>query len=307
MLLDVLNWAGIGFLALCGLCFVGLVVPFRPFGNRRRAAWSLIVAAGALGATTLSQAAVAPPAPQQAATVPAAEEAAPEGRVAEIAATAAELVAPAVRATGDAVRAVTNLVPSRPETMDAVLQAVRLTPPSAPAPDPAPTLRFPETAFRWNGDTDPFRAEIVELVNRIARQHAGCREPDPNSLRRAGGGAGGDPQFLITCGRGHDAFRIRFRPGDAAAGRVFAAVAPLEPDEALAACVGAARARAVEPESIRFTEAPDLTYVNRNSGEARVQARFRGRMTGAGEQGYAIDCLFEGRRLIEARVEAQAG
>jgi hypothetical protein len=313
MLLDVLNWAGIGFLALCAICAVGLVAPFRPFGNRRRAAWSLIVVAGALLATNISLAAVAPPAPQRGAdaglahAAEPAEDPAPEGPMAGIAATAAELTAPAVRATGDALRAVTRLVPSPPEARDAVLQAVRLTPPATPAPDPAPTLRFPEGAFSWTGDTDPYRAQIVDLVNRIARQHGACRDPDPKSLRRTAGGAAGDPQFQITCGRGHDAFRIRFRPGDAAGGRVFSRVPPMEADEALAACEAAARARAAEPESVRFTEAPDLTYVNRHSGEARIQARFRGRMTGAGEQGYAIDCLFEGRRLIEARVEAQAG
>ncbi len=334
VLTDVLGWVVVLIFVLGGFCLLGLVVPLRPFGSRRRAAQWLLVASGALLATSVSMAAVAPPAAER----KAAEAAAEDAEEAEVAAAeevveddAAEVADAGDAADESAAAPVTGLVTllealtlphdlpeeaaeaslpaaeAEPGAMAAVpmiddlLGAVRDA--LGPSRGSGPDLRFPDSAFNWTSATRDHRVAIVEIVNRIALQHEGCRDPDPRSVARSAHGSAEAPVFIVTCGRGHDSFRIRFRPEDAAGGRVFAAVRAMEPAEALAACAAVARARGVPP--VRFSDEPALTYVNEKSGLARIQSSF----AAGGEPGQAfdIDCLFEGDEIVEATIKPRAG
>jgi hypothetical protein len=333
MLSDVLGWVIVLMLLLGGICLLGMAVPFRPFGSRRRAAQWLLLVSGALLATNVGVAAVAPQAADQgqtservtsdSATAPAvpsddgAHATVEDDAIADGTGSAepssglvtmlAALTPRAGRQTDTEPRAASlPSVDSEPAVLspalDALAAAVRDALGPATISGSGPELRFPETAFTWTDATRPHRAEIVEIVNRIARQHQRCPDPDPKSVTRSAQGTAGDPVFLVSCGRGHEAFRLRFRPGDAARGRVFAAVRALDAPAAISACVAVARARGAPP--VQVSETPALTYVNERSGLSRIQTSFA---TGAGaERSFDIDCLFEGPDLIEATIIERA-
>ncbi len=54
--------------------------------------------------------------------------------------------------------------------------------------------------FRWDRNTRPYKAYLVDAVNRVTRENAGCRQVDPASLTKSYIFSGPNkPIFSIIC------------------------------------------------------------------------------------------------------------
>ena len=97
-------------------------------------------------------------------------------------------------------------------------------------------------------------------------------------------------------------FNVWFRPTDAEAGERFVAKEPLGKSAAVDACETAAKQAATHPSTVEFSRIWDLAYVPHVSGRARVVSTFTARNALNLELKYRIDCLFDGRSLIETNI-----
>lgn len=157
--------------------------------------------------------------------------------------------------------------------------------------------------FYWDEDTNRYRTEIVRIVNRIATDNRKCPVPDPQSVMLSKSRSkSGAPVFFVTCGSGPNVFNIWFSPNDAAKDRDFRATEPLSRSAAANACEEEARARAPHPSTVEFSRFIDLAYTEYESGRARVTSRFTAKNGFNLELAHAIECLFEGDRLIEVNI-----
>lgn len=167
--------------------------------------------------------------------------------------------------------------------------------------------RFVESDFYWDSDTTRYRAEIVTVVNRIAQQHARCRDPDPETVMLSSTRSRpGAPVFFVICGRGLNAFNVWFSPEDARTERAFQAIQHVNETVAVMACENAARASATHPSTVRFSRVRHLSFTTYNSGRARVVSRFTARNGFNLELAYTIDCLFEGNSMMEVNISESA-
>lgn len=162
---------------------------------------------------------------------------------------------------------------------------------------------YVEADFYWDDDTSKYKAKIIAVVNKIARENAKCVPIDPSSVAKSPSRSKpNDPVFFVTCGSGADVFNVWFRPKDADAGEVFAAREPLAKNAAADSCEMAAKQAAAHPSTVSFSRVWDLAYMPHASGRARVVSSFTAKNALNLELKYRIDCLFEGATLIEVNI-----
>lgn len=162
---------------------------------------------------------------------------------------------------------------------------------------------YVEADFYWDDDTSQFKPQIVTAVNRIRQENRNCGQIDAFSVAKSPSRSKpGDPVFFVTCGSGASAFNVWFRPIDAQAGRSFAAKEPLGKKAAVDACEAAAKHAAAHPSSVEFSRVWDLAYMPHVSGRARVVSTFTAKNALNLELEYRIDCLFDGKSLVETNV-----
>ena len=171
----------------------------------------------------------------------------------------------------------------------------------------ATNSRLDADDFFWDEQTIPFQAEIVEIVNRITREHQRCRDPDPQSVALSSRSSPGTPVFFVTCGQGVSAYNVWFSPEDARNGREFRATAHVERTAAVEACERAAWAQAAHPSTVTFSRFLSLSFTRYDSGRARITSKFTARNTLNLELTFSIDCLFDSSNLIEVTVFEVAG
>ncbi len=157
--------------------------------------------------------------------------------------------------------------------------------------------------FYWDDDTEPFKSQIVSVVNRIARENRDCGQIDPSSVAKSPSRSTADnPVFFVTCNSGTQAFNVWFSATDADRDGSFVAKEPIQKGAAVDACEVAARLAAAQPSTVRFSRVLDLAYVIYPAGRARVVSTFTARNSLNLELKFRIDCLFDGSVLIETRI-----
>lgn len=159
---------------------------------------------------------------------------------------------------------------------------------------------FVEEDFYWDDSTSRFKAEIVAVVNKIARENANCPNPDPGTVSKsADRSKPNDPVFFVMCGEGTDVFNVWFKPGDASGDTTFEAVLPLSQTAAVDACEVVAKSAATHPSTVDFSRFVDLSYFAHKNGNVRVTSTFTAKNALNLELKYDIYCFFEGNKLVE--------
>lgn len=159
---------------------------------------------------------------------------------------------------------------------------------------------FVEDDFYWDNNTSKFKAQIVAVVNKIARENANCPNPDPGTVSKsADRSKPNDPVFFVMCGDGADVFNIWFKPGDASGETTFDAALPLSQTAAVDACEAVAKSAAAHPSTVDFSRFMDLSYFAHKNGNVRVTSTFTAKNAFNLELKYDIYCFFEGSKLIE--------
>lgn len=162
---------------------------------------------------------------------------------------------------------------------------------------------YVEDDFYWDKDTSMFKPQIVAVVNRIASQNRNCSQIDTSSVAKSPSRSKpGEPVFFVACGSGSNVFNVWFRPTDAGAGKMFVAKEPLGKSAAVDACEMAAKQAATHPSTVEFSRIWDLAYMPHVSGRARVVSTFTAKNALNLELKFRIDCLFDGRTLIETSI-----
>ncbi|WP_411035323.1 hypothetical protein [Shinella sp. BYT-45] len=160
---------------------------------------------------------------------------------------------------------------------------------------------YVENDVAWDGDTSRHKPEIVTMINKISREHAGCSSIDTGSLARsASRSKPGDPVFFVTCDPSGTPFNVWFRPGDVE--RTMTAARPIGQADAVQACEEEARRRATHPSTVDFSRFLDVAYSARPDGRVSLTSSFTARNGFNLEQTFAIRCLFDGNTMIEATV-----
>ena len=166
---------------------------------------------------------------------------------------------------------------------------------------------YVEDDFYWDGDTSPFKAQIIATVNQIVRENRNCSQIDTHSVAKSPSRSKlGDPVFFITCGSGTSAFNVWFRPTDVQAGRSLVAKKPLKKTAAVDACEAAAKQAATHPSTVEFSRTWELAYMPHVSGRARVVSTFSAKNAFNLELKYRIDCLFDGPTLVETNIAEES-
>lgn len=166
--------------------------------------------------------------------------------------------------------------------------------------DPSGSRVYVEADFLWDSETRPYKDQIVEVINRIARDHGGCNKISTSSVARsATKGSASDPVFFVTCGEMADAFNVWFKPSDADNGTRFAAKSSIAQPNAVDACEQAAKLAANHPSTVDFSRVWDMAFMPHISGRATVLSSFTAKNGLGLEIKHRIKCLFDGTELIE--------
>lgn len=161
---------------------------------------------------------------------------------------------------------------------------------------------FVEDDFLWDESSNPYRAEIIEMTNRISTDNSKCGALDPSSMALSPSKSKpNDPVFFVTCGEGAGAFNVWFRPSDANGDAKFAAIPPIEETTALQACRDAAIAASLNPLTVGFAILT-ATYGAHPSGRADVVSTFTAKNGLGVDLSFKIRCLFDGADLIETSI-----
>lgn len=162
--------------------------------------------------------------------------------------------------------------------------------------------------FPWNRDTTSYKAQIISIVNRIAREHPGCKRIDPSSVALSTNkGGADDPVFYVTCGELLDAFNVWFKPSDVDSGTAFEPKAQIDRVAAADACEKAAKLAATHPSTVSFSRLWDLAYVPHASGRVTVLSSFTAKNSFGLEINHRIKCLFDGPGLIGTTIAESLG
>lgn len=155
--------------------------------------------------------------------------------------------------------------------------------------------------FNWDGTTSAYQSHLVTIINKIAREHDGCRSIDTASLALSASRSRPDaPVFFVTC-EAVTPFNVWFEPGDV--NHTFGAVVAISQSDAVSRCEAEAKARATHPSTVSFSRVLDVDYGTRPDGRAVLTSRFTARNSFNLELTYQIRCVFDGVALIEASVD----
>jgi hypothetical protein len=161
---------------------------------------------------------------------------------------------------------------------------------------------YEEADFIWDDSTEKYKRQIVAVVNKIARDHAGCSDLDTSSVDLSPSRSKPrDPVFFVTCNPSSGApFNVWFRPTDA--GKTFAAAKPISQGDAVLACERAAKATATHPSTVDFSRFLDVAYAARQDGRVFLDSSFTAKNGFNLELKYRIRCLFDGDKLIDTNI-----
>lgn len=162
---------------------------------------------------------------------------------------------------------------------------------------------FVESDFFWDQDSSKFKAQIVNVVNRIYRDNSNCEEVDTSTVAlSASRSEAGKPIFFVTCERGKYPFNVWFSPNDAESDIELLAVKPISRATAADICEDAAKTAASHPSTVSFSRFKDFAFLDYPSGRARVTSTFSAKNSLGLSLRYRIDCLFDGDNLLETNI-----
>lgn len=155
--------------------------------------------------------------------------------------------------------------------------------------------------FQWDGATSAYQSQLVTIINKIAREHDGCRSIDTASLALSASRSRAEaPVFFVTC-EAATPFNVWFEPGDI--NRAFAPATAISRSDAVSRCEAEAKTRTTHPSTVSFSRILDVDYGTRPDGRAVLTSRFTARNSFNLELTYHIRCVFDGLSLIEASVD----
>ncbi|QGT77516.1 hypothetical protein GM160_00700 [Guyparkeria halophila] len=170
---------------------------------------------------------------------------------------------------------------------------------------PAKVTTFTEEDVLWHEATAPYKAEIVQIINRIARENTRCDKLLPSTVSKAGSKSSpGDTVFYVTCEADGASpyFNVYFRASDANGDKNFAAKDFIQKQRAAKQCATVAKEVAINPDSVVFSPSGQLDFTTYPSGRARLVTNFTARTPSGVDMPYTINCLFDGDNLIETHV-----
>lgn len=180
-------------------------------------------------------------------------------------------------------------------------QTAVTTVPTDPASSGRPTYKASD--FNWPDDSGPQQGAVVQIANRIMDQRPECLALNVRNITLIGPAERGT--FALECKTTGELIPFEFRAADAASGRSFAPVKPLDIVSAAEACKSAILARATHPSTVEF---PMLDYDLLDKGEGRTELR----MSFAAKNGFGLElqhdaeCDFEGDTLTSVSM-SEAG
>lgn len=159
---------------------------------------------------------------------------------------------------------------------------------------------YAESDFLWYSDTENFKPQIVAIVNKISREHAGCSDIDTASIGLSGSkSAPGDPVYYVTC-NASPPFNVWFRLSDA--DKEFQPTQAISQSDAVMACETDAKSKAYNPTTVDFSRILDVSFSSRQDGRSELSSSFTVKNAMNLELKFNIRCLFEGGNLIESHV-----
>jgi hypothetical protein len=164
------------------------------------------------------------------------------------------------------------------------------------------TRVYTEDDFTWGDAISAYKPQIVEMINKIARENKNCIPIHPSSVAPLTESKTEDPLLYVACGAGAGMFNVYFRPSDADSGKAFTARTPIDKTSAIRLCETEAKQAASHPSTVRFSRVLDVAFSTHPSGRARLVSSFTAKNSFNLELKHRIDCLFDGRRLIEANI-----
>lgn len=174
---------------------------------------------------------------------------------------------------------------------------------------PTKVTTFTEEDILWHEVTAPHKTEIVEIINRIARENARCEKLLPSTVYKAGSRSSpGDTVFYVTCEADQTKagvspyFNVYFRASDASGDKNFAAKDFIQKETAAKQCASVANEVAINPDSVVFSPSGKLDFTTYPSGRARLVTDFSAKTPSGVNMPYTINCLFDGDKLIETHV-----
>lgn len=157
--------------------------------------------------------------------------------------------------------------------------------------------------FYWDKGTSKYKPQIVANVNKIVRENERCDDIDPGTVARSKDrSTPGSPVFFVTCKSGSSYFNVWFKPGDAAAGKIFHAIRNVDQGSAVLACERAAKLAANNPQTVNFSTFMDVAFVPYPNGNSRLVSTFTAKNAFGVEGKFNIECFFEGMTLTDRKL-----
>ena len=159
--------------------------------------------------------------------------------------------------------------------------------------------------FEWPGDSAGQTAAVVIIANRIMDQRPDCLALDTENLTLVGAAARGT--FSLPCFVQGNLISFDFRAADAASGRSFVPVEPIDKLTAVDLCKQEILKRAAHPSTVAF---PMIDYDFREgSGDGRTQLlmSFKAKNGFGLELEYDARCDFNGRAVTNVAASEAAG
>ncbi|MDM3871815.1 hypothetical protein QSV34_10675 [Porticoccus sp. W117] len=165
---------------------------------------------------------------------------------------------------------------------------------------------YSESDFFWDNDTTLYKADIVQIINKISSENKNCSEIDTGTVMKSGSRSKpNDPVFFVTCVSNGKPFNVWFKPSDANNSNDFSGVNHIGRASALNACEAYAKSVANYPSTVDFSKILDAVYIQHPSGRAQMISTFTAKNGFNLKLKYRVRCLFEGSRLIEASISEE--
>ncbi|WP_313392062.1 hypothetical protein [Sphingobium yanoikuyae] len=169
--------------------------------------------------------------------------------------------------------------------------------------DSSGTRKYVAEDFMWDRHTTPYKAKLVNAVNRIVKENSRCPSVETSSLAKSDSRSSpGKPMFYVTC-QGSQPFNVWFGPEDAAnQSKKFTAIANIGQGEALTQCERSAKMAANNPQTVDFSRFMSVAFVPYPNGNSRLVSSFTAKNAFGVEGKFRIECFFEGGTQTETNI-----
>lgn len=169
--------------------------------------------------------------------------------------------------------------------------------------DSSGTRKYVAEDFMWDRHTTPYKAKLVNAVNRIVKENSRCPSVETSSLAKSDSRSSpGKPMFYVTC-QGSQPFNVWFGPEDAAnQSKKFSAIGNIGQTEALSACERSAKMAANNPQTVDFSRFMSVAFVPYPNGNSRLISSFTAKNAFGVEGKFRIECFFEGGTQTETNI-----